>query len=85
MRLQGLNFELRTGVDFFFVRKAPTFSLGPQFRLGLPVWLKGCWDDGPGHGCYDRDDFDDPRPVHRELRNDPPLLFHLGIAAKYGF
>lgn len=88
MRLHGLNLEMRTGIDFFFVKKAPTFSLGPQFRIGFPVWLKACWGDGPADQCTDPDNLYDNRDPRYRLGfhdHESPYLFHFGVAAKYGF
>jgi hypothetical protein len=85
VRFHGLNLEMRFGVDFYFIKRAPTFSLGPQLRVGLPVWLKTCWQDGEAHDCSSPDRLEDPRHPHYYRHHDWPFLVHFGVAVKYGF
>jgi hypothetical protein len=79
-KLHGLNFEMRFGADFFLLGNVPTFSLGPQFRIGFPLWLTHCWERGDLDDCVQREDFEP-----RLDGDDSPFLFHFGVAAKYGF
>lgn len=76
--LHGINFEFRTGCDFYPFERVPNLGFGPFMRVGVPLWLKMC-HEGPGQpidGCIGT----------AELKKDRlPVLYHVGAAVKYGF
>ena len=74
--LQGINFELRTGLDFYPFMRAPKLGMGPFFKLGMPWWIHGCTDAEGEKTCgY-------PNDVGMD---DLPFLVHFGFAVKVGF
>ncbi len=81
--LNGLNFEFRTGIDFYPFSKAPTLGGGVLFRLGLPYWAQACVESEDDKECDDPDDMDDYPGV--DYMDDLPFLVHLGLTVKYGF
>ncbi|MFO8071796.1 MAG: hypothetical protein R6V85_07965 [Polyangia bacterium] len=94
----GLDFELRTGADLYLFSSAPTFALGIYFRLGMPVWIRACYDveDAGTFGVPEEKDCDDPDDLEQSLQDprpgyyaydidEGPFLVHFGIAVKYGF
>lgn len=78
--LHGLNFEFRTGADFYPWRKVPNLGIGPFLRVGVPLWLREC-HDGQGErieGCIGAADISYRRDVL-------PVLYTAGGAIKYSF
>jgi hypothetical protein len=94
----GVDFELRFAVDIYLFSAAPTFAVGPYFKLGLPYWVKVCYDSPPaqagtqifaaGDSCGSADDIEQEtsdasgRTWHFD---DTPFLIHFGLDAKYTF
>jgi len=91
----GADFELRFAVDIYLFSAAPTFAVGPYFKLGLPYWAKVCYDSPPGSAiftvgdsCGSADDIEQEvteasgRTWHFD---ETPFLIHFGLDAKYTF
>ncbi len=77
----GFNFEMRVGVDVYPISSLPTLGVGPQMRLGLVAWPdQGVCSDNDLTGLEDQCGNDSAA-----VGADRPFLFHLGLAAKYGF
>lgn len=80
--LRGLDFQLRTGADFFPFSRLPSFSLGPAIYWSLPYWITMCQESDldDGEECDDPEDM-----VPENLDDDLPFILYFGIAGKYTF
>jgi hypothetical protein len=74
--LKGIDFEIRTGLDFYPFPRAPKLGFGAFFKLGMPWWIEGCIDAGGQNSCN--------RPGNLGM-DDLPFLVHFGAALKFGF
>lgn len=74
--LKGINFEIRTGIDFYPFLRAPKLGFGPFFKLGMPWWISGCQNTNGDKTCGSPDDLG---------MEDLPFLVHFGAALKFGF
>lgn len=89
---KGVDFELRFAVDIYLFSAAPTFAVGPYFKLGLPYWVSACYDSpsneifAQGDACGKPDDIEQETSTPRTWHFDEtPFLIHFGLAAKYTF
>jgi hypothetical protein len=84
LSLRGFNTELKIGADVYPISSAPTFGVGPIFRLGFTAWPKACVkQDDEDFVCRGTDEHDDLDGFDR-LDNTPFLIF-VGLQARYGF
>jgi len=88
----GVDFELRFAVDIYLFSAAPTFAIGPYFKLGLPYWVKVCYDSpfadvfANGDSCGKPDEIEQETSPDRTWHFDEtPFLIHFGLDAKYTF
>ena len=88
----GVDFELRFAVDIYLFSAAPTFAVGPYFKLGLPYWVKTCYESQVddvftfGDACGSPDDIEQETSLARTWHfDDTPFLIHFGLDAKYTF
>ena len=79
--LKGVDFELRTGSDFYPFSRVPTRGVGPFFRLGMVYWASACLEDD----ARNYDECDSPDDLGNVFDNDLPFLVLFGAAIKYGF
>jgi hypothetical protein len=89
---KGVDFELRFAVDVYLFSAAPTFAVGPYFKLGMPYWVEACYDSqradifGNGDACGKPDDLQkDDATTQSWHWDEKPFLIHFGLAAKYTF
>jgi hypothetical protein len=93
----GVDFELRFAVDVYLFSAAPTFAVGPYFKLGLPYWARVCYNSPPGSTIFmvtSGEECGDPDDIEAETYegsgrtwhfDETPFLIHFGLAAKYTF
>ncbi|MBW2278761.1 MAG: hypothetical protein JRF63_14815 [Deltaproteobacteria bacterium] len=91
----GVDFELRFAVDIYLFSAAPTFAVGPYFKLGMPYWAKVCYDSPPGSAIFTvGDSCGNADDIEKEVTeasgrtwhiDETPFLIHFGLDAKYTF